>query len=272
MNGRKNSNTLTVPCLVILVLMLAASVVADTHHVNSGESIQFAIDSASYGDTVEVAAGTYHERITLKNGVAVIGAGAQATIINGDAGGSVVTSNGCDPNTLLQGFTITNGAAPKGGGMYNFGGSPIVIDCIFTANTTINQGDGGGMYNEGSSPTVTNCTFSGNLSPYGLTGGMYNNNSNPRVDNCTFSNNNAEWSSGGMSNLNRSSPIVTNCTFSGNSTNNWGAGGMYNYQSSATVTNCTFTGNRAESGSSGTGGIYTSQGSSTVTNLSLIHI
>jgi pectin methylesterase-like acyl-CoA thioesterase len=87
------------------------------NYVNPGDSIQAAIDSASYGDTVHVAVGTYYENITLKNGVAVIGAGASTTVIDGNASGSVVTSADCDPNTRLEGFTITNGSAYYGGGL-----------------------------------------------------------------------------------------------------------------------------------------------------------
>ena len=62
--------------LVVLTVGLCSSLQAQTiYYVNPGESIQDAIDGAVSGDTVQLAAGTYYERITLKNGVAVIGAG-----------------------------------------------------------------------------------------------------------------------------------------------------------------------------------------------------
>jgi hypothetical protein len=41
-------------------------------------TIQAAIDASSYGDTVQVAAGTYNEDITLKSGVTVQEAGGLA--------------------------------------------------------------------------------------------------------------------------------------------------------------------------------------------------
>ncbi|MHC4573323.1 MAG: right-handed parallel beta-helix repeat-containing protein, partial [Planctomycetota bacterium] len=63
--------------------------------------IQTGIGAAGYGSTVYVAAGTYVENITLKNGVKLLGAGPLSTTIDGDASGSVVTSTGCDPNTIL---------------------------------------------------------------------------------------------------------------------------------------------------------------------------
>ncbi len=242
----------------ILFSFMVSTASGDIIYVNPGESIQKGIDLAFYGDTVEVAASTYHERITLKNGVAVIGAGDDVTTIDGDAGGSVVISNGCDPNTLLDGFTITAGHALEGGGMYNYNSSsPTVTNCTFSGNTA---DYGGGMYNwDNSNPMVTNCTFTGNSASAGS--GMLNNSSSPTVTNCTFSGNTAE-SGGGMYN-NYSSPTVTNCTFSGNQAAEKG-GGMYNRDgSSSTVTNCTFSGNSAADYG---GGMLNDNSNPTVTN------
>ncbi|MHC4501296.1 MAG: hypothetical protein ACYS21_19550 [Planctomycetota bacterium] len=180
-------NILVAVCTFLMALAVPAG--ADTHYVDPNGSadftgIQAAIDAALYGDTVDVAAGTYHERITLKNGVAVIGAGAGVSIIDGDAGGSVVTSNGCDANTVLEGFTITDGLAANGGGMYNVNSSPVINDCTFSGKTTnngsvgspsmpgSNAGHGGGMYNNNSSPFVTDCTFQDNTTGAGGAGGI----------------------------------------------------------------------------------------------------
>lgn len=134
MNGRKNLSIRLAACMFMLALAVVVPVGADTFYVSPGESIQAAINGASYGDIIEVAAGTYHERITFKNGVAVIGTGAAITIINGDAGGSVVVSSGCDVNTVLEGFTITGGSASDGGGMYCNSSSPTVANCTFMGN------------------------------------------------------------------------------------------------------------------------------------------
>jgi hypothetical protein len=163
------------------VLYLGSPVLASTYYVNPGESIQDAIDGASYGDTIQVADGTYVELITLKNGVALIGAGASTTTIDGNDAGSVVTSITCDPNTVLSGFTITNGIS--GGGMHNKNSNPTVTKCTFSGNSA---GSGGGMYNEGSNPAITNCTFYDNFG-FNNGGGMYNQGSSPTVTNCVFS-------------------------------------------------------------------------------------
>ena len=46
-------------------------------------TIQAAIDAANPGDVVHVPAGTYRERIILKQGIMLVGAGADSTIIDG---------------------------------------------------------------------------------------------------------------------------------------------------------------------------------------------
>jgi hypothetical protein len=229
-------------------------------------SIQDAIDDASPGDVINVAAGTYYESITLRDGVQVLGAGADVTTIDGS------TARGGEPayhvvvgadNAVLDGFTVTGGNA-NGGVIDNFGGgmlnwdnsSPTVTNCIFSGNSA---DAGGGMHNGNSSPTVTNCIFSGNSAR--MCGGINNSYSSPTVTNCIFSGNSATYYGGGIYNYG-SSPTVTNCIFSGNSATAHG-GGMRNYDSSPTVTNCIFEDNSASEG----GGMYNSNNSSpTVTN------
>ena len=245
-------------------------------------SIQDAIDDASPGDVINVAAGTYDESITLEGGVQVLGAGADVTTIDGSTARSgqpayhvVVGAN----NAALDGFTVTGGNANgtgnyrRGGGMYNSNSSPTVTDCIFEGNSA---DSGGGMYNSNSSPTVTNCIFEGNSAGSG--GGMSNYQSSPTVTNCIFEGNSATTFGGGMYNHLNSSPMVTNCIFSGNSAGNppqiGSGGGMCNVNSSSpTVTNCIFWGNSAIWGLNGNGGgMYNDSNSApTVTNCCLVN-
>ena len=51
------------------------------------DKIQNGINAVTSPGTVNVAAGTYHETILLKNGVEVLGAGADVTTINGGGSG-----------------------------------------------------------------------------------------------------------------------------------------------------------------------------------------
>ena len=207
------------------------------------DAIQSAIDDAWVGWTVKIGAGTYKDNIELKDGVQVLGEGADVTTIDGGGTGSVVTAIGIGSETVLDGFTITNGAVPTwgdgGGGMYNLNSSPVVTNCLFSSNSALS--DGGGMYNVNSSPTVTNCTFSNNSATAGWGGGIRNHNSSPTVTNCIFSENSAAGAGGGMYNY-ASSPVLVNCIFSGNLAER-GAGMFNTVSSSPTVINCTFFGN-----------------------------
>ncbi len=242
----------------LLVLACASRLEATTIYVskagndaNNGLSwatakatVQGGLNAASSGDQVWVAAGTYVENITLKDGVALHGgfAGdetdlpqrnwtAHVTILDGNKAGTVVTSpSDATANTRLDGFAIRNGQATNGGGMYCSNSSPNVSNCTFTDNTASN-GDGGGMYCYYSNPTLTNCTFIGN-SVSGVYnnyfhggGGMYCYHSNPMLTNCTFTGNSASSSSyylgneggdGGGVGCYCSSPTLTNCTFGDN--------------------------------------------------------
>lgn len=208
--------------------------------------IQDAINAADYGYTVNVAEGAYVENIVLKNGVAVIGADRDYTIIDGNATGtSAVRSNGCDPNTIIKSFTITNGTNNfHGGAMRNDNYSEIVIeDCLFTANSATSHG--GAIYNERSTVSIINCEFTDNEA--GNSGGAINDNtdSSSTIVGCVFANNSADGGGGAIIHYSNGNGTVTDCTFIENSAHVGGAMQLYN--SSPTYTNCSFITNQATS-------------------------
>lgn len=209
----------------------------ETLHVPGDYStLRAAILAARSGDQIEVAPGTYYERIHFDGKALRLysSAGPAVTTIHGGETGTVVYCNSSvRSDTILEGFTITGGPS-WGIGMINFYSSPTVVNCVLSGNFGI------GMFNDESSPTVSNCTFTGNLE-----GGMRNDESSPTVSNCMFTGNSVVHGhgGGGMYNSN-ANPTVTNCTFTGNSATTNG-GGMSNYASSPTVINCTFTSNSA---------------------------
>ncbi len=226
-------------------------------------SIQTAIDNAVDTDEIVVAPGTYFESINFLGKAITLRSseGADVTIIDGTGAFHVVQCvSGEEPDTVLDGFTITGGNAnglfpdDSGGGMFNHESSPSVTNCTFAGNCVTSRG--GGMFNVNiatDGPTVTNCTFSSNTSTAtgGLRGGggMYNFFGKTTVIDCTFSGNAAVWRGGGMYNVNNGpdGPTVTNCTFSSNTSTATG-GGMHNDGSNPTVTNCEFSGNSAGDG------------------------
>jgi hypothetical protein len=188
----------------ILISLCLCPALATIYYVNPGQSIQAAIDSAFYFDTVQVAAGTYVENITLKNGVALVGAGAASTTIDPN-GGTVVYTEFSDPNTRLTGFTITGAAGSEHGGSYIYYSDITITNCAFVGNSA---DYGGAMRNHVSDPTITNCVFSGNSAILGA--GVSNNNCYPTFTNCTFSGNIASDAGGAMRNYD-SDPTITNC-------------------------------------------------------------
>jgi len=89
-------------------------------------TIQAALNAAVSGDTVMVAAGDYNENIVLKDGVALIGAGADNTKII--AHDDVVA--GAD-NSLIEGFTIANDGSGMSWGYRGYGHVGTIRHNIF---------------------------------------------------------------------------------------------------------------------------------------------
>ncbi|MBU6400613.1 MAG: hypothetical protein KGS61_09860 [Verrucomicrobia bacterium] len=118
------------------------------------QTVQAAIDQAAQtGGEVWVAAGTYAENLQLKMFTAIYGgfAGTETsrtqrdwttnpTILDGGQLGSVVSALWIDHYGAIDGFTIQNGNAPIGGGVF-CEGSPIGIQFNnITGNTAVNGG------------------------------------------------------------------------------------------------------------------------------------
>ncbi len=207
-------------------------------------TIQAGINAASNGDTVVVADGIYtgggNKNLNF-NGKAITVRSSQGPlncIIDCENDGNgFFFENGEEGDSVVDGFTIINGRATYGGGIYIEECSPTILNCILLNNKGERPGGvdgyGGGIYcyddvlvdvvipwieHGPCKPTIANCIFAENSADYG--GGIYN------------------YSDGFLS---TTEPAVINCTFAGNHSDLEG-GGMYNWQSEPTVKNSIFWG------------------------------
>jgi hypothetical protein len=156
-------------------------------------TIQAAINAATVGDTIEVAAGTYNEDINLVSGICLEGAGVDQTIIS-KSGASGITGNNVSYVTI-EDLTVQNsGCAPGicGGG-----------------------GNGGGIQlSQSNNITIQSCHLTGNAAVDG--GGISISNSNVTMDNCIIENNTASNSDAGVSMDAASTVALTNVTVPNN--------------------------------------------------------
>ncbi|MDZ7262245.1 MAG: T9SS type A sorting domain-containing protein [candidate division KSB1 bacterium] len=92
---------------VMLVLLSVTSVPAGVIRVPQDfATIQAALDSATYGDTILVAPGKYGENIVLKKGIVLQGSGAEVTHLEApDTASAVIGADGA----IIDGFTISGG-------------------------------------------------------------------------------------------------------------------------------------------------------------------
>ena len=174
-------------------------------------SVQAGIDAVTTPAVVHVAAGNYNERLTLKSGVQVIGAGPEVTLLDGHTGsfGIAINVEDVDDTAVFDGFTVFNGHGmpTQGGGMNIINSNLVIRNCIFETNTI-------GLQNDNSSPQFFDCIFRNNAAD-----GMRNqNNSNPILTDCRFEQNGTR----GMTNV-ASSPELLRCEFIGNYTTPVGA-------------------------------------------------
>ncbi len=235
-------------------------------------TIQSAIDASTDGDTVVVMDGTYTgagnkdldfggRAITLcsENGA------ASCTIDCEDSGRGFYFHSGEGNDSIVEGFTITNGYATGswpdscGGGILCYNGScPTICRCKVTDNF---GGSGGGIYCYTNSPMrIIDCEITNNTVNGGGGGIVCYGNSGALISNCIIASNTQESYGGILSNA--SDTQIINCLIVNNVTNgsSEGAGAGVGCVGSGTssnvlIANCTIANNTASTGQNG-GGIY----------------
>ncbi|MDG1837256.1 MAG: right-handed parallel beta-helix repeat-containing protein [Phycisphaerales bacterium] len=158
-------------------LLLAGTSFAGTINVPSDHAlIQDAINAAENGDSILVQPGTYTgtgEQVVHMWGksITLIAAGSpESTVIDGEGQRRCITcSNSEGMDTRISGFTITNGNANSGAGIYlGWASSPTIENCIVADN--IASSGGAGLEASGSNSVIRNCMFINNTS-HGYYGG-----------------------------------------------------------------------------------------------------
>ncbi|MDB4780372.1 right-handed parallel beta-helix repeat-containing protein [bacterium] len=248
-------------------------------------SINAAIDAASDGDVIQLAAETYFEGEqidTLGKAITLRGvldkAGEPASVLDGAGTHRVLICQGGETNaTLFENLLIKNGfSVQNGGGLLIQASGPTVQQCVFLSNLAF---DGGGVFNgagseptfrkcrfesnqcvrwaggianfSGSAPLVLECVFVDNRASNAAGGGVRNSESgNVVFEDCRFESNSALYAAG-MSNSRATGLRLTRCEFVSN-VSQVNGGGLLNFESPAVVEYCVFTSNRASNG----GGFY----------------
>jgi hypothetical protein len=210
----------SVAFVVVMLLALAVLAHTDTIHVPADQpTIQAGIYAAVDGDTVLVAPGTYVENIDfLGKAITVMSEqGAEVTIIDGGQAGSVVSfQNGEGPDSVLEGFTITNGTGNLFHSPYSLGGgiccfaSPMIKKNVITHNSAIY---GGGVFcNNG---IIKENTIKENIAGY-HGGGISTTGDSSTIAYNTIVSNDSLWDGGGIFCGNYSKAQVFNNIISGN--------------------------------------------------------
>ena len=270
----------TVVSILGVLMMLSSPALAGTWYVNgvSGDdgnscktktmacaTIGHAISLAASGDTIQIAAATYQENLSITFNLTLNGAKATTTIVDGTNTANVFTV-GAGVSLTLSNLTIENGVGYSGGGGVSNSGTLTVSKSNFNVNTALS---GGAILNTGTA-TISNTTFSGN-SPYffghSASCGAIDNRSTMTITASTFSNNyaNNNTTYGGAI-CNGGTLTIAGTTFSTNSSlgNNGGYGGaIYHYAGTLSVTNSTFSQNSATTSG---GAIYSIGGTVQISN------
>jgi len=241
------------PIIAVCLFLTALSpAFADTLLVPGAyPTIQEAIGAAQDSDVVLVDPGTYLENINFLGKPITVRSthGFEQTVIDGslatnpERSSTVLFENQEGNDSVLDGFTITNGAGTYlesrifGGGICCYKSSPIISNNRITGNTIVQD-----------------------LTQFAHGGGIGCKSASPVIINNVIENNSAETWGGGIGCLHASAPLITNNLITGNIAKEnppYGGGngaGIGCLACSAVIVNNTITSNLAE-GFGGGGGI-----------------
>ena len=192
--------------------------------------------------------------LVVGSDVNIDGPGASSLTVSGGGPSSNFSVFTVDSGVTagISGLTITNGYAPDGGGLLDYG-TATLTGCTVSGNSA---SFGGGIWSNGTL-TVTGSTFTDNSADDG--GGGIAGNSTTTVTDCTIASNSASYGGGIVS---TGTMTVTDCTVANNLADGSG-GGIENDSGTMTVIGSTVAANSAAVAG---GGILNALGTMTVTD------
>lgn len=222
--------------------------VAAANGTVDNDTIEF---SALFNSTQTITLTTGEIVFAANGSLTINGAGANLLTISGN-NASRIFSSAANVAVTINGLRFTNGNGVgaantgRGGAIYNVGGTMVINNSIFTANTAAN---GGGLNNAASAaPSV----------PANLT-----------LNNCIVSNNTSTSSGGGMQNFSTSTVTINNSLFMNNTSGGTTGGGGAQLNGGVRITSSTFAINNAPGGAGG--GIHSNGTLGTVlTNVTIV--
>lgn len=168
------------PLILLSIPWTALSVAETVQAPGDFPSIQEAIDAAQPGDTVHIAAGEYHEQITIKNGITLEGGSSETVIVSLSAedGHVLIVQNA--EEVIVRGVTFQHNtpAAEDGESLIFIDGGGVTFEsCVFRdsgydglevrggsvliiENSTIDGAAGNGLYvdDEDADLEMSDCT------------------------------------------------------------------------------------------------------------------
>jgi hypothetical protein len=251
---------MTLGVVLAFGLLIPTTLLADVHYVspngyhvspfnswtNAATNIQAAINSASVTDIVCVATGTYSlsASISITNAITLLSLeGRTNTIIDGGDLYRCLTLN--STGAVVDGFTITRGNSPEGGGGVWSASGGTIRNCTLVSNTahsaTISETSGGGGVYLANGGLLDNCRIVSNL--------VYSSRSSAKI--------------AGVGVYLYAGGELTNCDISYNSATSsqeavYG-GGIY-LRNGGNLRNCRIIGNSARAKPGDGGGVYSKVG------------
>jgi hypothetical protein len=118
---------------------------------------------------------------------------ANVTVLDGGGSYGVLTlPDAHGPDTVIDGLTVRNGSAERGGGLYTYAGSPTLRNLVFEGNKaqptpigSLSNADGGAIYCYSGSPLIERCRFLKNEAADDG-GALYLYSGSPVIRDCVF--------------------------------------------------------------------------------------